>query len=386
MSKRIVVFTGAGVSAESGLGTFRDSDGLWEHYRIEDVCTHEAWLRNPQLCVDFYNARRKDTLAAQPNAAHVAIAKLQAAIPGTRIITQNIDDLHERAGAKDVVHLHGEITKLRSENNETATVPLKGWEQHYGDRHPDGKNSIHQQKHTKYIIFLMSKRIVVFTGAGVSAESGLGTFRDSDGLWEHYRIEDVCTHEAWLRNPQLCVDFYNARRKDTLAAQPNAAHVAIAKLQAAIPGTRIITQNIDDLHERAGAKDVVHLHGEITKLRSENNETATVPLKGWEQHYGDRHPDGSLLRPYIVFFGEGVPYFEEACKIASEADIMVVVGTSLNVYPAASLIHYAPAHCPIYFVDPGQPEFGMWADRITHIQKKATEGVPELVEKLIEDW
>ena len=229
----------------------------------------------------------------------------------------------------------------------------------------------------------MSKKIVVFTGAGVSAESGLGTFRDSDGLWEKYRIEDVCTHEAWLRNPQLCVDFYNARRKDALAAKPNAAHIAIAKLQQAVPGTRIITQNIDDLHERAGAKDVVHLHGEITKLRSENNETATVPLEGWEQHYGDRHPDGSLLRPYIVFFGEGVPYFDEACRIASEADIMVVVGTSLNVYPAASLIHYAPKNCPIYFVDPGQPEFGMWADRITHIRKKATEGVPELVERLL---
>ncbi len=227
------------------------------------------------------------------------------------------------------------------------------------------------------------KNIVVFTGAGVSAESGLGTFRDSDGLWEQYRIEDVCTHEAWLRNPQLCVDFYNARRKDTLAAQPNAAHIALARLQKAVPGTRIITQNIDDLHERAGATDVVHLHGEITKLRSENDELATVPLDGWEQHYGDRHPDGSLLRPYIVFFGEGVPYFETACRIASEADIMVVVGTSLNVYPAASLIHYAPARCPIYFVDPGQPQFGPYADRITHIQEPATVGVPPLVERLI---
>ena len=120
--------------------------------------------------------------------------------------------------------------------------------------------------------------IVVFTGAGVSAESGLGTFRDSDGLWEHYRVEDVCTHEAWLRNPELCVKFYNDRRRDTLNAQPNAAHIAIAKLQQAFPDTRIITQNIDDLHERAGAKNVVHLHGEITKLRSERDELATVPL------------------------------------------------------------------------------------------------------------
>ena len=228
------------------------------------------------------------------------------------------------------------------------------------------------------------KNIVVFTGAGISAESGLGTFRDADGLWEKYRVEDICTHEAWLRNPELCVEFYNARRRDTLAAQPNAAHQAIARLQQALPDTRVITQNIDDLHERAGCHDVVHLHGEITKLRSNINETATVPLQGWEQHYGDRHPDGSLLRPYIVFFGEGVPYFPEACRIASEADILVVIGTSLNVYPAASLLQYAPEKTPIYFVDPGMPDFGIFRNRITHIQKKATEGVPPLVEQLIQ--
>ncbi|MCQ2310220.1 MAG: NAD-dependent deacylase [Paludibacteraceae bacterium] len=226
------------------------------------------------------------------------------------------------------------------------------------------------------------KKIVVFTGAGVSAESGLGTFRDSDGLWEKYRVEDICTHEAWLRNPQLCVDFYNARRRDTLAAQPNAAHLALTKLQQAYPTMEIITQNIDDLHERAGSQHITHLHGEITKLRSENNDTATVPLEGWEQHYGDRHPDGSLLRPYIVFFGEGVPYFSKACEIASTADIMVVVGTSLNVYPAASLLEYVRPGVPIYFIDPGMPEFGYYKDHITHIRKKATEGVPELVEQL----
>lgn len=228
------------------------------------------------------------------------------------------------------------------------------------------------------------KKIVVFTGAGVSAESGLGTFRDADGLWEKYKVEDICTHEAWLRNPQLCVDFYNARRRDTLAAQPNAAHIALTRLQEAFPTMEIITQNIDDLHERAGSKHITHLHGEITKLRSENNDTATVPLQGWEQHYGDRHPDGSLLRPYIVFFGEGVPYFPQACEIAATAEIMIVVGTSLNVYPAASLLQYVRADVPIYFVDPGMPEFGYYKNRITHIQKPATEGVPELVEKLIE--
>jgi len=228
------------------------------------------------------------------------------------------------------------------------------------------------------------KNIVVFTGAGVSAESGLGTFRDADGLWEKYRIEDVCTHDAWLRNPQLCVDFYNARRRETLPAKPNAAHDAIARLQQTFPDTKIITQNIDNLHERAGAHDVIHLHGEITKLRSDINETATVPLDGWEQHYGDRHPDGSLLRPYIVFFGEGVPYFSQACEIASQADLLLVVGTSLNVYPAASLLQYAPEEAPIYFVDPGLPAFGPYTNRITHIRKKATEGVPEVVDMLIQ--
>lgn len=229
------------------------------------------------------------------------------------------------------------------------------------------------------------KPIVIFTGAGVSAESGLGTFRDSDGLWEKYRVEDVCTHEAWLRNPGLCVDFYNARRRDTLAAQPNAAHFAITRLQEAFPDTQIITQNIDDLHERAGSSNILHLHGEITKLRSEINETATISLQGWEQHYGDRHPDGSLLRPYIVFFGESVPYFSQACEIASNAGIMIIIGTSLNVYPAASLVQYVPTEAPIYFIDPGKPEFGIYRNRIIHIKKKATIGVPEVVNHLLSD-
>lgn len=227
------------------------------------------------------------------------------------------------------------------------------------------------------------KNFVVFTGAGVSAESGLGTFRGSDGMWEKYRIEDVCTHEAWLRNPELCVEFYNMRRRDALAAQPNEAHYAITRLQQAFPDTRIITQNIDDLHERSGSHDVVHLHGEITKLRSENNETATVPISGWEQHYGDQHPDGSLFRPYIVFFGEGVPYFPLACEIASQADVLIVVGTSLNVYPAASLLQYTPHSATIYVVDPGMPEFGIYSQRVHHIREKASVGVPQLVDLLI---
>ena len=185
--------------------------------------------------------------------------------------------------------------------------------------------------------------IVIFTGAGISAESGLSTFRDSDGLWNNYRIEDVCTHSAWLTQPQVCVDFYNQRRKDVLAAQPNAAHVAIAQLQQRHPDCTIITQNIDDLHERAGATNVIHLHGEIIKLRAENDENAIVPFDGWEQRYGDRHPNGQLLRPHVVFFGEDVPNMTPAIEVTQQADIMVVVGTSLNVYPAALLLHYLPA-------------------------------------------
>ncbi|MBR6549968.1 MAG: NAD-dependent deacylase [Paludibacteraceae bacterium] len=229
----------------------------------------------------------------------------------------------------------------------------------------------------------MSKKIVVFTGAGVSAESGLGTFRDTDGLWERYRLEDVCTAEAWKKNPQLCVDFYNMRRRETLAAEPNLAHKAIAHLQEVFPDTQVITQNIDNLHERAGSRNVLHLHGEITKLRSQKNVHDLVDLDGWEQHYGDLHPDGSILRPHIVFFGEDVPNFPLACEIASQADIIIVVGTSLNVYPAAFLLQYAPSSAEIYVIDPNTPELGIYRHRAHHIQKNATIGVPELVDKLI---
>ena len=230
---------------------------------------------------------------------------------------------------------------------------------------------------------MTNKKIVVFTGAGVSAESGLGTFRGSDGMWERYRIEDVCTHEAWLRNPELCVEFYNMRRRDALAANPNAAHHAIARLQQTFPNTKVITQNIDNLHERAGSANVLHLHGEVTKLRSEDNENEIIDLQGWEQHYGDRHPNGSILRPHIVFFGEDVPNFPTACEIASEADTLIVVGTSLNVYPAASLLHYAPPEAEIYVVDPNMPELGIYTHRVHLIQERASVGVPQLVETLI---
>ncbi len=229
----------------------------------------------------------------------------------------------------------------------------------------------------------MKKKIVVFTGAGVSADSGVSTFRDADGYWDKYRIEDVCTHEAIERNRPLVIDFYNQRRREMYSVKPNAAHLALAELEKYFD-VQIITQNIDNLHERAGSTYIVHLHGEIMKLRSSIDEVATVPCDGWEQKLDARHPDGSLLRPYIVFFGEGVPFFPMACDIASTADIFIAIGTSLAVYPAASLLQYVRKDVPIYFVDPGTPAFGSLSNRITHIQKRAAEGVPELCRMLID--
>lgn len=226
------------------------------------------------------------------------------------------------------------------------------------------------------------KKIVVFTGAGVSADSGISTFRDSDGLWENYRIEDVCTAEAIVRNRDLVIDFYNDRRRDMLSKEPNAAHRALVGLEQYYD-VQIITQNVDDLHERAGSHNVLHLHGELTKLRSSYNETATVPIQGWEQDKTARHPDGSLLRPFIVFFGEGVPNFPKACQIAATADLCIVIGTSFNVYPAASLLQYVPDKAKIYVVDPGEPNFGSYINRVEWIKARAADGVPTLCNKLI---
>lgn len=225
-------------------------------------------------------------------------------------------------------------------------------------------------------------KITVLTGAGISAESGLGTFRDNDGLWAHYRIEDVCTPEALIRNRPLVVDFYNQRRKETLAAQPNAAHVALKRLEEKYD-VRIVTQNIDDLHERAGSSHIVHLHGEITKLRSSRNELAAVPLEGWEQPLDARHPDGSLLRPFVVFFGESVPMLQYAIEEVEQADIFVIVGTSLAVYPAASLVGYVRPGVPIYLVDPGNPDTHAIANPFTHIKATASVGVSQLADMLL---
>lgn len=224
------------------------------------------------------------------------------------------------------------------------------------------------------------QKIVVFTGAGVSAESGLKTFRDSDGLWENYNIEDVATPMAWVKNRQLVLEFYNMRRKQVLEAQPNAAHKAIAQLQNKFD-VHVITQNIDDLHERAGSSKVLHLHGEIRKARSSVDPSLIYDINGWEIREGEKCAKGSQLRPHIVWFGEMVPELENAARITATAGIFIIVGTSLQVYPAASLIHYALEEAEKYYID---PHAGLnYAYRNIHcINKKACEGVPELVKQL----
>ena len=227
-------------------------------------------------------------------------------------------------------------------------------------------------------------KIVVFTGAGVSADSGISTFRDSDGLWANYRIEDVCTPEALVRNRAQVIEFYNIRRRELFSVEPNAAHRAIAELEQYFD-VEVVTQNVDNLHERAGSTRVTHLHGELMKLRSERNPELIVPIEGWEQTLDARADDGALLRPHIVFFGESVPMFDAATRIAASADVMIVVGTSLAVYPAASLVRYASAGVPVYVVDPGNPDVAMIRNPLTHIKARAAEGMPALAEKLINE-
>lgn len=227
------------------------------------------------------------------------------------------------------------------------------------------------------------KRVVVFTGAGMSADSGLATFRDSDGLWASHRIEDVCTPQALASNRAGVVDFYNMRRREMMSHQPNAGHYAIRDLEQWFD-VEVVTQNVDNYHELAGSSHVTHLHGELTKLRSSHDPELIVPIEGWEQPLDATAPDGSLLRPHIVFFGESVPMFDRCCEIARSADIMVVVGTSLGVYPAASLVMYIGRDVPIYLVDPGTPAVGLIRNQIYHIKERAAEGVPQLVELLKE--
>lgn len=223
------------------------------------------------------------------------------------------------------------------------------------------------------------KKLVVLTGAGISAESGLRTFRDSDGLWEGFNVEDVATPRAWRKNPQLVLDFYNQRRKDVAEAKPNAAHTGLASLELFFD-VCIITQNIDDLHERGGSSRVLHLHGEIIKMRSENNEQMMMDFKN-DILLGHKAPDGAQLRPHIVWFEEPVPMIEMAIPIVAEADIFVVIGTSLAVYPAAGLINYTNKNTPIYIIDKVIPNIS-GIRNLTAIEKPATTGVCELIELL----
>jgi NAD-dependent deacetylase len=219
------------------------------------------------------------------------------------------------------------------------------------------------------------KKLVVLTGAGVSAESGLKTFRDSDGLWEGYNVEDVATPDAWERNPQLVLDFYNERRKNVNDAKPNAAHYGLAELENFFD-VHIITQNIDDLHERGGSKNVMHLHGEIFKMRSDINESLIYEIRN-DIKWGDNAVDGKQLRPHIVWFGEAVPMIEHAIPLVRSADIFVVVGTSLAVYPAAGLVGYAFQQVPKFIIDKKIP-YTSSLNNLTRIEKPATEGVKEL--------
>ncbi len=223
------------------------------------------------------------------------------------------------------------------------------------------------------------KKLVVLTGAGISAESGFRTFRDSDGLWNEYRVEDVATPEGFARNPKLVLDFYNNMRKEHASHLPNFGHKGLVELENDYD-VRIITQNIDDLHERAGSHSVLHLHGELMKVCSVRNPelVTTLTADNCEIHLGDLAADGAQLRPYIVWFGEAVPNMEPAIELASRADVFLIVGTSLNVYPAASLIHYVPRNTPVYLIDP-KPVAVPSGRQVTVIAKTASEGMKDFL-------
>lgn len=225
------------------------------------------------------------------------------------------------------------------------------------------------------------KKLVILTGAGISAESGVSTFRDSNGLWQNHKIEEVASPIAWANNPQMVLDFYNQRRKQLFEVEPNIAHKAIINLETKFD-VQIITQNVDDLHERAGSKNIIHLHGELKKARSTNDESLIYELKNWELKMGDLCEKGSQLRPHIVWFGESVPLFEKAIQIASKADIFIVIGTSMVIYPAASLINYVNPQIPKYYIDPNAQNISD-ISKLEIIKDKAGKGVPLLIKKLL---
>jgi len=224
------------------------------------------------------------------------------------------------------------------------------------------------------------RKLVALTGAGISAESGIPTFRDSGGLWEGYAVEDVATPEGWRKNPVMVLEFYNQRRKKALEVKPNRGHEILAELEKDFDVT-IVTQNVDNLHERAGSSRVIHLHGSLFESRSTSDENLIYPISGWELNWGDHCEKGSQLRPNIVWFGEMVPMMEVAGEIASQAGIFLVVGTSMVVYPAAGLIDYVPMDVPKYIVDPKIPDVRPMP-QIHFIAKKASTGMEEVRERL----
>ena len=227
----------------------------------------------------------------------------------------------------------------------------------------------------------MKKKLIVLTGAGISAESGISTFRDANGLWRNHRIEEVASPVAWHNNPGLVLEFYNLRRKQLFEVNPNAAHLALVSLEKHYEVV-VVTQNVDDLHERAGSRNVLHLHGELKKARSTRDPQRVYELKHWELKLGDLCELGSQLRPHIVWFGEEVPAFQEAVQLVAEAGLLLVIGTSLQVYPAAGLLAYAPANCRIWLIDPTATP-GYAVPNLTTLREKATTGVPSLVSSLI---
>ena len=226
------------------------------------------------------------------------------------------------------------------------------------------------------------KKLVILTGAGMSAESGVSTFRDAGGLWEQHRIEDVATPEGFRKNPELVMRFYNERRKQLLTVKPNTGHLGLVDLEENFD-VQIITQNVDNLHEQAGSSHVLHLHGELMKSRSTGPgaEIQDIQPDKIVLNLGDKCPKGYQLRPHIVWFGEAVPEFENAIKIAEQADIFVIIGTSMQVYPAAGLINYVPAGIPIYLIDPNEVE--VYNKNVIVIKKGASEGVSELIKRIL---
>ncbi len=227
---------------------------------------------------------------------------------------------------------------------------------------------------------MSKKQVVVFTGAGISAESGIKTFRDAGGLWENYKIEDVATPEAWKKNQELVNEFYNARRKQVIAASPNKAHYFIADLESKF-NVNVVTQNVDDFHERAGSKNVLHLHGEIMKVRSEIDPELIYPVTNWELKIGDLCEKGSQLRPHIVWFGELVPLMDQANYLAAQADFFIVIGTSLNVYPAAGILNFVSQEVPKWLIDPNDFQLD-YIKYLNHIKSTAVDGLNQLNEQL----